>query len=131
MRIFCSWMRLFYTGSQWDSVSLSNVLRSEFLVLVLCYRIRARGQPTYLIHSSVCSLNRKKLSRNNQLSVYKSKFHQVKGFISLVYQINESFMKRGISGNWGIFLFVEWREDRLDMLGMCWQIFAKFVHFMF
>lgn len=31
-------------GSQWDSilfVSLSNVLPSEFLVLILCYRIRA------------------------------------------------------------------------------------------
>lgn len=51
------------------------------------------------------------------------KFYQVIGFISCVYQINESFMKRGILGNWGIFYLLN--GERIDWI--CWVCVDKYL----
>lgn len=54
------------------------------------------------------------------------KFYQVIGFISCVYQINESFMKRGILGNWGIFYLLN--GERIDWIcWICWVCVDKYL----
>lgn len=113
----------------WKSVGLYTVC---FLIKCIAIRVpcsdpvlQNKGLRTgSLSYPFICLLIKSEEIKQKQSTVcLQSKFHQVTGFISRVYQINESFMKRGISGNWGIFYLLN--GERIDWT--CWACVDKYL----